>query len=90
MSVPYPVIVDVTDDLYSNRVVVGFADLVAGTATILYRGVGADTLIFLTAQAGTLNLGSIDVAARVLGVSFTVNSSNVLDTRRFAWMAIDP
>ena len=64
--------------------------LVAGTVDIAFPGMTADTIIFLTAQNGTLNLGALGVSARVFGVGFTVLSSNPLDTRRFAWMAIEP
>lgn len=68
----------------------GSATLSGGTATVSTAAVTANSLIFLTAQSGTLNLGFLYITTRTAGVSFVVNSSNVLDARTFAWFLVEP
>jgi len=68
----------------------GTATLVLGAVVVNYAGVTANTLILLTPQAGTLNLGGVSVSVRTAGVSFTVISTNPLDARVVAWFAFEP
>ena len=74
----------------SGSMASGVATLVGGTVTVSWSGVTADTRFFLGPGTGTLNLGSVSVSARSAGVSFTMLSTNVLDTRAVAWLAIEP
>lgn len=68
----------------------GVAALVAGTVTINTDKVTADSRIFLTAQEGGTLAGALRVSARVVGVSFTVLSTDLADTADVAWMIFEP
>lgn len=59
----------------------GSATLVAGTIVVASVNAVAANKIILTAQTGNTNLGAVSVSTKVLGVSFTILSTNVLDTR---------
>ena len=68
----------------------GTGTLVAGTATISTSAVTANSLIFLTDTSSSLtNLGSLSVSAKSAGTSFTVISTNILDTATFNWLIIN-
>lgn len=68
----------------------GTGTLAAGTVTISTNVVTASSLIFLTDTASTLtNVGTLSVSAKSAGTSFTVTSSNVLDTSTFSWLIIN-
>lgn len=64
----------------------GTATLSGGTVTVNDVKATTGALIILTAQSGTLNLGSIGVSTRVDGVSFTMLSTNVLDARTVGYL----
>ncbi len=70
----------------------GTATLVGGTVVVSTTAVGANSRIQLTGQ----NLGTITVpaayavSARTAGTSFTILSSNALDTSSVAWVILDP
>ena len=69
----------------------GVATLVGGTVTVNTTKVTANSRIFLTIQGGTLtNVGSTYISARVAGTSFTISSTNILDTADVAWILIEP
>lgn len=67
----------------------GVATLAAGAATINNTSVTANSRIFLTAQSGTLNIGTVGVTTRVPGTSFSISSTNALDTRQIAYQIFD-
>ncbi len=62
-----------------------------GTVVVATTAVTANSRIFITAEGGTLtNLGFLCVSDRTPGTSFTILSSNVLDTSGVAWMIVEP
>lgn len=67
----------------------GTGTLIGGTATIATTAVTGNSLIFLTAVSGGSNAGMLSVGAKTAGVSFVVNSSNVLDTSTFNWFFVN-
>lgn len=68
----------------------GTGTLAAGTVTISTTAVTASSLIFLTDTTNSLtNLGILTVSSKTAGTSFTVKSSNVLDTSTFNWMIVN-
>jgi len=68
----------------------GTGTLTGGTVTISTTAVTASSLIFLTDAVSSLtNVGVLSVSSKSAGVSFTVNSVNVLDTSTFNWLIIN-
>lgn len=68
----------------------GTGTLSGGTVTISTTAVTANSLIFLTDTASSLtNVGQTSVTAKSAGTSFTVTSSNALDTSTFNWLIIN-
>lgn len=63
----------------------GTATLVAGAATVTFPTISATSRIFVTPQSGVLNVGTVWVSARTASTSFTITSTNVLDTRTIAY-----
>lgn len=68
----------------------GVATLVAGTVTVNTTKVTATSRIFLTHQNNSGTLGFVTVSARTAATSFTITSSNVLDTSDIAWIIMEP
>lgn len=68
----------------------GAATLVAGTVTVNTTAVTANSRIYLTSQADGGTVGFQRISARSAGTSFTITSSNVLDTSTVAWMIVEP
>lgn len=66
----------------------GIATLVNGTIVVNSTNVTAISKILLTGENLSVNIGSLWVSDRVVGVSFTISSSNILDTRDVAWVII--
>lgn len=66
----------------------GTATLVAGTVTVTTPFVNSDSLIFVSGQNGSSNIGHLWVSARVDRTSFTISSTNASDTRLVAWLII--
>lgn len=74
-----------------SNATMGTGTLVGGTLTVSNAKVTASSRIFLTSEGGTVtNLGNIYISARSAGVSFTVTSSNVLDTQTFIYLIMEP
>lgn len=72
-----------------SNALVGSGTLSGGSLTVTTTAIDADDIVILTGTGGTVtNLGVIyeDKASRVNGTSFTVKSSNVLDTSDFSWV----
>lgn len=68
----------------------GTATLTGGTVTVSTTAVTANSLIFLTDAAASLtNVGPLSVTSKTAGTSFTVTSTNVLDTSTFNWLIIN-
>lgn len=68
----------------------GTGTLTGGTVTISTTAVTANSLIFLTdATASLTNVGPLSVTAKSAGTSFTVQSTNVLDTSTFNWLIVN-
>lgn len=68
----------------------GTGTLTGGTVTIATTAVTASSLVFLTDTTNSLtNLGTLTVASISAGASFTVKSSNALDTSTFNWLIIN-
>lgn len=69
---------------------IGVVTLTAGTATVSNTLVTTNSVIFLTIQGGTLtNIGSPYISARVANTSFTITSTNILDTSNVGWHIIE-
>lgn len=70
----------------------GTGTLVGGTVVISTTKVTANSRIFITDNGGGVvaNIGALYISARSAGTSFTVSSSNVLDTSNFSWIIIEP
>lgn len=68
----------------------GRAVLVAGVVIVNTNKVTATSEIFLTSNVDGGTVGFVRVSARVAGTSFTITSSNVLDTSTIAWIIIEP
>lgn len=69
----------------------GTATLSSGTVTVSTTKVTANSRIFLAANGGTLtNIGSPYVSARSAGTSFTISSTNALDTAVVDWVILEP
>ena len=71
--------------------IVGSGTLIGGTATVATTAITANSLIFVTdSTTGALtNVGSLVVSAKSAGTSFTVTSTNILDTSTFSWLIIN-
>lgn len=63
----------------------GAAVLVGGTILVNNPNVRSDTIILLTPQIPGGTQGFLSVSSRVEGVSFTITSSNALDTSTVGW-----
>lgn len=68
----------------------GIATMVAGTVTVANTSVTANSRIMLTPQNASGGAGSVSITARVVGTSFTIGSTNVLDTRDVAFLMLEP
>lgn len=68
----------------------GVATLVAGTVTVSNKSITTNSRIFLTPQNGVTNAGFVSVGSRVNAISFTITSSNNLDTRIIAYQIFEP
>ena len=68
----------------------GTAVLVAGALTVSTTAVTATSRIFLTSQSDGGTVGFQRVSARTAGTSFTITSSNPLDTSTIAWFIVEP
>lgn len=68
----------------------GINALTLGTVTIADTGVTVNSIILTTAQNGGLLGGVLRVSAKVVGVSFTISSSSILDTANIGWIRIEP
>lgn len=77
--------VQTTTPVIPTPPVTGLATLVAGSATVAFPTISATSKIFVTAQSGLLNVGAVWVSARTTNTSFTITSTNVLDTRTIAY-----
>jgi hypothetical protein len=69
---------------------IGIVTLTGGTATVSTSKVASNSVILLTVQGGTLtNVGSTYISARSVGTSFTITSTNVLDSSIVGWVIIN-
>lgn len=69
----------------------GTATLSSGSVVVSTTKVTASSRIYITVNGGTLtNVGSTYVSARTAGTSFTISSTNVLDSSSVAWIIIEP
>jgi hypothetical protein len=68
----------------------GVATMVAGTVVVNTTKVTATSRIMLTPQNASGTAGSVSVSARTAGTSFTILSTNILDTRDVAWIIFEP
>lgn len=68
----------------------GTQALVAGVAVVATTKVTANSRIFAFANALGGTSGLVRVTARTAGTSFTLTSTNVLDTSTYAWIIIEP
>lgn len=67
----------------------GTALLESGAATVPNTLVTPESVIMLTAQAGTVT-GALRVSARTAGASFTITSSQAGDTGAVGWLILEP
>lgn len=47
-------------------------------------------LVPYTGATGDVTLGSLSISARTAGTSFTISSTNILDTSTISWLIIEP
>lgn len=74
-----------------SNATMGTGTLTAGTVTVSTTKVTANSRIFLSPGRGTLtNIGIFELSARSAGTSFTITSSNILDTSSFDWVILEP
>lgn len=75
-----------------SNATMGTGTLSAGTLVVSNTKVTANSRIFLTDEGGGIlaNIGALYISARSAGTSFTVSSSNALDTSTFSWIIIEP
>jgi len=83
--------VKLTLDTVGADAVTGTATLAAGTIVVATTSVAAGSLIFLTRNTpgGTVGNLSAPVASITAGVSFVINSDNVLETSTVNWWIIN-
>jgi hypothetical protein len=68
----------------------GLATMAAGTVTVNYSAITANSRIFLTCQTPGGTPGFLRISARTPGTSFTILSSSGTDTSVVGWMVIEP
>jgi hypothetical protein len=70
----------------------GSSVLVAGTVTVSNTSITASTrvMVSINTPGGTLGVPYEDSTARVVGTSFQLNSTSVLDTSTIAWLLVEP
>lgn len=68
----------------------GIATLVGGTVVVSNTSVTSNSRIFLTIQSPGGTLGSVYIAARTAGTSFTISSTSVIDTSVVAYQIFEP
>ncbi len=68
----------------------GTATLVGGTAVVSNSTVTANTRIFLTSDAPGGTPGWLSISTRTASTSFTILSSNALDTSTVSWLLVEP
>lgn len=69
----------------------GVATLSAGTIVVSTNKVTANSRIYVSVNGGTVtNVGAPYISARTAGTSFTISSTNVIDSSNVAWVIIEP
>lgn len=68
---------------------IGTAVLSGGTILVANTAVTANSIIFLTTQVSGSGIGAPYISAKVAGTSFTISSTNVLDTSTVGWMIVE-
>lgn len=87
----------ITSGTFTNRLTVGTGanqsigrgTLTAGIATISTTMVGANSIVFLTPNSSSINLGILSVGTINAGTSFVVNSSNIADNDSFNYWFVN-
>lgn len=69
--------------------VTGNATLVAGTVTVSTTAVKTASVVMLTRKTSGGTIGTAITYTISNGVSFTINSDNILDTSTFSWLIVD-
>lgn len=69
----------------STNPTAGVVTLIAGTATVTTNKVGANSVISYFGQNSSGSAGELTISARVPGVSFTITSTSLIDTRLVFW-----
>lgn len=73
-----------------SNATMGVATLVAGAVTVSTTKVTANSRIFAFSQAAGGTPGWLRISARVAATSFTITSSDALDTSTVAWLIVEP
>ena len=68
----------------------GASAMVGGTVVVNTTKVTANSRIFLTSNTAGGTVAAVYISARTAGTSFTITSTNVLDTSTVAWMIMEP
>jgi hypothetical protein len=68
----------------------GISTMVGGAVVVGTTAVTASSRIMLTPQNTSGGAGSVSVSVRTAGTSFTISSTNALDTRDVAWIIFEP
>jgi len=76
----------------NGRLVQNAGPMVGGTVVVANSSITANTVVLLSHRGDGAGVGFIyeSRAARVAGVSFTVDSTNVADTGHFDYLLIEP
>ncbi|HEX8196431.1 MAG TPA: hypothetical protein VF571_09610 [Pyrinomonadaceae bacterium] len=72
-----------------SRLSHGTCTLASGTCAVSTANITASSRVFLTGQDNNVT-GALRVSARTAGSSFTVTSSNALDSGVVAWQIVEP
>lgn len=73
-----------------NKILIGRATLVGGTATVNTTFASSNCEFFLTNRATGGTVGTLSVGTITDGSSFVINSSSGTDTSTVSWMLIKP
>lgn len=68
----------------------GAVTLVGGQKKVKTTAIKKESRVFLSAQNAGTNRGHLYITNRVVGESFYIQSINVLDDRKIAWLIMDP
>lgn len=70
------------------NLIMGKATMVSGTVTVLCAAIKSTSVVFIAAQSIAGTIGLLSVGVITPGVSFVINSANVLDTSNVGYLVV--